>query len=111
LVRIWRCREPLCPTQTFSEAHDIAQSRMVLTTRAVAWATSALGSDNTTVSALAQLLGVDWRTCCDPVEVEARTRTSDPAGLQNVKTLGVDEHILAGVADRGRPPAPTSPRS
>jgi transposase len=22
LVRIWRCPEPLCPTQTFTEAHD-----------------------------------------------------------------------------------------
>ena len=31
LVRIWRCREPLCPTQTFTEAHDIPPSRMVLT--------------------------------------------------------------------------------
>jgi hypothetical protein len=35
LVRIWRGREPLRPTQTFTEAHDIAPSQMVLTTRAV----------------------------------------------------------------------------
>jgi transposase len=68
------------PTQTFTEAHDIAPSRMLLTTRAVAWATSAQ-------------LGVDWHTCWDAVEVEARVRTSDPARLQNVKTLGVDENI------------------
>jgi transposase len=93
LVRIWRCRQPLCPTQTFTEAHDIAPSRMVLTTRAVGWATSALSWDDTTVSALARQLGVDWHTCWDAVEVEARARTADPARLQNVKTLGVDEHI------------------
>jgi transposase len=93
LVRIWRCREPLCPTQTFTEAHDIAPSRMVLTTRAVDWATSALSWDDTTVSALARQLGVDWHTCWNAVEVEARARTSDPARLKNVKTLGVDEHI------------------
>src|SRR3954465_6596862 len=24
LVRIWRCREPGCPTETFSETHDLA---------------------------------------------------------------------------------------
>ena len=24
LKRIWRCREPICPTTTFSEAHDLA---------------------------------------------------------------------------------------
>ena len=93
LVRTWRCREPLCPTTTFTESHDLAPPRMVLTTRAVDWATSALSWDDTTVSALARQLGVDWHTCWDAVEVEARARTSDPARLQNVKTLGVDEHI------------------
>jgi transposase len=57
LVRVWRCREPACPTTTFSEAHGVAPPRMVLTTRAVAWATSALSYDDTTVSALARHLG------------------------------------------------------
>jgi hypothetical protein len=51
LVRMWRCREPACPTQTFSEAQELAPPRMVLTTRAVAWATSALSNDDTRVSA------------------------------------------------------------
>ena len=71
-------------TQTFTETHDIAPSQMVLTTRAVGWATSALSWDDTTVSALARQLGVDWHTCWDAVEVEARARTSDPARLQKV---------------------------
>jgi transposase len=93
LVRMWRCREPLCPTTTFSEAHDLAPPRMVLTTRAVAWATNALSYDDTTVSALARHLGVDWHTCWDAVEVEAKARTSNPDRLKGVKTLGVDEHI------------------
>jgi hypothetical protein len=52
LVRIWRCREPLCATQTFTEAHDIAPSPWWLTTRAVDWATSA-PLDDTTLSVLA----------------------------------------------------------
>jgi hypothetical protein len=47
------------PTQTFSEAHELAPPRMVLTTRAVAWATGALSYDDTNVSALARHLGVD----------------------------------------------------
>lgn len=51
-----RCRE-LCPTATFSEAHDLAPPRAVLTTRAVAWAADALTHDDTTVSALARHLG------------------------------------------------------
>jgi transposase len=93
LVRIWRCREPLCSTTTFSETHDVASPRTVLTTRAVAWATSALSYDDTTVSALARHLGVDWHTAWDAIEVEAKARTSNPDRLSGVKTLGVDEHI------------------
>jgi transposase len=93
LVRIWRCREPACPLSTFSEAHDVAPPRMVLTTRAVRWAVEALSGDDTTVSALARHLGVDWHTAWNAIEVEARARVADPARLQNVTTLGVDEHI------------------
>src|SRR5829696_8464621 len=93
LVRVWRCLEPACPAGTFSEAHDLAPPRMVLTARAVRWATDALSYDDTTVSALARHLGVDWHTCWDAVETEATARTDDSARLKNVKTLGVDEHI------------------
>src|SRR5215208_2041585 len=93
LVRIWRCQEPACPTGTFSEAHDLAPPRTALTVRAVGWAADALSYDDTTVSALARHLGVDWHTCWDAIEVEAKARTSNPARRAGVKTLGVDEHI------------------
>src|SRR5215203_6069415 len=68
--------------------------RMALTVQAVRWAVDALSCDDTTVSALARHLGVDWHTCWDAVEVEAKARVADPARRQNVKTLGVDEHIV-----------------
>jgi transposase len=93
LVRIWRCREPACPMTTFSETHDVAPPRMVLTVRAVRWAVDALSYDDTTVSALARHLGVDWHTCWDAIEVEAKARVGNPVRLSGVKTLGVDEHI------------------
>lgn len=93
LVRVWRCREPSCPAGTFSEAHDLAPPRMALTVRAVRWATDALSCDDTTVSALARHLGVDWHTAWDAIEVEAKARTKDPGRLAGVRTLGVDEHI------------------
>jgi transposase len=93
LVRMWRCRETLCPTTTFTESQHLASPRMVLTSRAVAWATNALSYDDTTVSALARHLGVDWHTAWDAIEVEAKARTSNPDRLRGVKTLGVDEHI------------------
>jgi transposase len=93
LKRLWRCREPDCPNRVFSETHEIVPPRAVLTVRAVRWATDALAHDDTTVSALARHLGVDWHTAWNAIELEARARTSDPQRLAGVKTLGVDEHI------------------
>jgi len=102
--RIWRCAEPRCPVVTFSESHPLIPARAKLTTRAVAWATDALTYDDTTVSALSRHLGVDWHTLWDAVEAEATRRVDDPARLQGVRTLGVDEHIWrpsrVGDADR-----------
>jgi hypothetical protein len=66
---------------------------MALTVGAVRWAADALSYDDTTVSALARHLGVDWHTCQDAIEVEAKARISDPVRWQGVKILGVDEHI------------------
>jgi transposase len=91
--RIWRCPEPSYPVATFSERHPFLPARAKLTTRAVGWATDALEHDDTTVSALARHLGVDWHTCWDAVEAEATRRLADPARLEGVSTLGVDEHI------------------
>jgi transposase len=91
--RIWRCPEPSCPVGTFSEQHDFLPPRAKLTVRAVTWATDALEHDDTTVSALARHLGVDWHTCWDAVEAEATRRLADPSRLTGVSALGVDEHI------------------
>lgn len=91
--RIWRCPEPACPVVTFSERHEMLAPRAKLTRRAVAWAVEALTHDDTTVSALARHLAVDWHTLWDAVEVEAARRVTDPARLDGVTVLGVDEHI------------------
>jgi transposase len=93
LKRIWRCREPLCATTTFSERSEFAPPRAVLSARAVSWATDALTHDDTTVSALARHLGVDWHTAWSAIETEAKARVGRPERLRGVKTLGVDEHI------------------
>jgi len=93
LKRIWRCAEADCPIDTWSETHVLIASRAVLTSRAVSWATDALAHDDTTVSALARHLRVDWHTLWRAVKIEAHRRTSRPGRLSGVRTLGVDEHI------------------
>ena len=103
-ARVWRCAEPACPAGAFTERHDLVAPRAKLTSRAIGWATDALEHDDTTVSALARHLGVDWHTCWDAIETEATRRVADPARLIGVDTLGVDEHIWRpsriGSADR-----------
>jgi transposase len=91
--RVWRCVEPACPVVTFSETHDLVPPRARLTARAVGWAVDALTHDDTTISALARHLGVDWHTLWDAVEVEAASRVADPERLVGVSALGVDEHV------------------
>jgi uncharacterized membrane protein len=90
LKRVWRCREPLCPIGVFSETHQIAPPRSVLTVRAVRWATDALAHDDTTVSALARHIGV-----LVSLVVYRRLQTAAFKSIQLASTL-------AQVARRGR---------
>ena len=71
----------------------MAAPRAKLTARAISWATDALAHDDTTVSALARHLGVDWHTWWNAVEAEAEQRVTDPTRLVGVRTPGLDEHI------------------
>ena len=91
--RIWRCAEQACEVSTWTEDHPYAAKRSKLTTRAIAWAVDALRHDDTTVSAIARHLGVDWHTAWGGIGPEAERRVAAPGRLSGVKTLGVDEHI------------------
>ncbi len=91
--RIWRCAEASCPVATWTEDHAYAPKRSKLTTRATEWATDALRHDDTTVSAIARHLGVDWHTAWAAIKTEAKGRVKRPERLKGIKTLGVDEHI------------------
>jgi transposase len=89
LARLWRCREPACLVKVFTEQLELVPPRAKVTSRAAAWATDALTFDDTTVSALARHLGVDWHTCWDAVEAEATLQgwPTRPA-LKASKSLG-----------------------
>jgi len=80
LKRIWRCDEPACPVKSWSESHGFANPRSKLTARAIDWAVDALRHDDTTVSALARHLGVDWHTCWNAIKTEAHSGSSSPSG-------------------------------
>jgi transposase len=60
--RIWRCAEQSCEVSSWTEDDAYAAKRSKLTARAIVWAVDALRHDDTTVSAIARHLGVDWHT-------------------------------------------------
>ena len=88
-----RSRPALSRRGPRTEDHAYAAARSKLTTRAIAWAVDALRRDDTTVSAIARHLGVDWHTAWAEIGPEAKRRIARPGRLAGVKTLGVDEHI------------------
>ncbi|MCZ3386651.1 MAG: ISL3 family transposase [Actinomycetia bacterium] len=91
--RRYRCAEPACVIEGFTEDHALAAPRQKLTSRAMWWAISCIQRDTASVAAVARRLGVDWHTLWDAIAPLLVDLADDPARLQGVTVLGVDEHI------------------
>jgi transposase len=89
--RIWRCVEPACAVQTWTEQQAAIRPRAVLTCRARAEACRRVGKDAHAVAAVARDLGVGWATVMRAVADHGRPLVDDPTRLQGVATLGLDE--------------------
>jgi transposase len=89
--RIWRCREPACRVRTWTEQAAAIRPRAVLTERARAEACRRVGKDAHAVAAVARDLGVGWATIMRAVADHGTPLVDDPARLEGVATLGLDE--------------------
>ncbi len=99
--RTWSCREPSCPTGTFTEqAQDVAAPRALLTVRACWWAIRQLRREHASISGLARQLGITWRTLWRAIRPLLAAMDADPARFDGVRTLGVDEHIWHHVSTK-----------
>jgi transposase len=99
--RVWRCRESLCAKVTWTETHPAIKARASVTQRARIEACRRVGEDGHTVAAVAADFGVGWATIMGCVREHGRPLVDDPARLDNVHTLGVDETaFLAATATR-----------
>lgn len=92
--RIWRCGERLCGRRTWSESTPQVRRRAVLTERARWWACQRVGRDGDTVEAVRKELGVSWATVMRAVVDYGTPLVEDPARLDGVSALGVDEHVV-----------------
>ena len=89
--RIWRCVEPACAVRTWTEQTAAIRPRAVLTERARAEACRRVGKDAHAVAAVARDLGVGWATVMRAVADHGRSLVEDPARLNGVAALGLDE--------------------
>ena len=89
--RIWRCGEPACGVRTWTERVAAIRPRAVLTERARAEACRRVGKDAHAVAAVARDLGVGWATVMRAVGDHGTALVDDPARLDGVATLGLDE--------------------
>jgi transposase len=89
--RVWRCHEPRCPKRTWTETSSLIRARASWTERARAEACRRVGELGQTVAAVAAEFGVGWATVMSAVREYGQPLVDDPARLDEVHTLGVDE--------------------
>jgi transposase len=101
-TRIWRCHEPACPRQTWTEQHDAVAARAVLSERARVEACRRVGRDGHSVAAVARDLGVGWHTVMRAVREHGQPLVDDPNRLIGVTALGMDQTSFLRARRTGR---------
>ena len=89
--RIWCCPHPQCEQRTWTERHEAIAPRATLTERARAWAFEQVGRHDAAVLRTAKVLGVAWWTVMRQVIERGTPQVEDPARLEGVAAVGVDE--------------------
>jgi len=90
--KLWRCPEPDCEVGTWTESHEGIRPRRCLTERARAEMCRRVGEDEDSVAEVARSFGVGWETAMAAVRDHGQPRVDDPARLEGVEALGLDEH-------------------
>jgi transposase len=89
--RRWRCAEALCEVRTWSEHVDAIARRASLTERARARLADMVNIDGFSIAAAAVKFGVGWHTANAAVAEHTDPAIDDPARLDGVRGIGVDE--------------------
>jgi transposase len=100
--RIWRCPEPDCEVNTWTEQAELADPRRVLTTRAAEWATDRVAAIEGTPASIARNFGLSWSTVWSAVERVGTTRVQSPAEMGPATMVGFDETVMSPASRRRR---------
>lgn len=91
LERLWRCHEPLCARQTWTETSALVLGRASLTERAKTAICEQVGRDGDSVAAAARAFGVGWQTTMNAVVERGTPLITALDRLDGVTALGLDE--------------------
>jgi transposase len=100
--RIWRCPEPDCDVNTWTEQAELADPRRVLTTRAAEWATDRVAAIEGTPASIARNFGLSWSTVWSAVERIGAERLQSPAEMGPAEMVGFDETVMSPASRRRR---------
>ena len=89
--RRWRCPDPHCETNTWSEHCDSIAARASLTCRARARIADLVNIDGWTITATAAEFGVSWATANSAVVEFSDPIIEHPDRVGGVRAIGVDE--------------------
>lgn len=89
--RRWRCPEPACEINTWSEQTDAITARASMTERARARLAEMVNVEGASIAAAAGEFGVGWHTANAAVAEYTDPAISDPGRLEGVSAIGVDE--------------------
>lgn len=93
-VRVRRYRCTGCALTWRQDTSRAAEPRAKLSRGGLRWALTAIVCQHLTVARVAEALAVSWNCANDAVLAEGRrVLIADPAGLQGVSAIGVDEHV------------------
>lgn len=100
--RKWRCPDRDCEVKTWTEASEAIRPRAELSERARAEICRRVGEDEDSVAAVARAFGVGWHTAMAAVRDHGVALIEDPARLDGVGALGVDETKFLSATSRQR---------
>lgn len=100
--RLWRCAEPACEVATWSERSDAIGARASLTRRARVEICRRVGEDGDTVAGAALAFGVGWFAAMAAVRDHGTPLVTDPARIEGVSALGLDETVWLHAGPRRR---------
>ncbi len=89
--RLWRCPEPDCDVNSWSETSPLIAPRASLTERARIEACRRVGQDNHAVAQVSRSLGVGWWTVMHAVRDHGTPLVDDADRIGAVGGLGLDE--------------------